>query len=505
MPQAAKELRIPPPFAGINLATGVDKLQPHEALNLRGFEFDEYGTLGVPRAPKSLGTVVVGQKVLSAHIFQRSVGATQLIIHLDDGSLRFSTDFLTSSTVATWTTIATGLSTTKPFHYITWLSKVWMANGVNDFRSWDGAASATFASAPKGAFLALWRDTMWMSGDTTNPDRIYQCAAGDPTVWPALNFVDIEKGASKGITGITSVESSLVTFKLLTTHIIYDPVEYTNRRIDSGKGCLSHFSIVGHMGAIYFVSHLGVCRFLGDGPSEIVSDKIQPMFDDLYVFGTALGAQALDTDRETHIWGFSFENFVGWYIPSNSWSQYIKYFPSLPEKPWLFGTPTEVPSANKSVAVSVREPGEYQQLYRVGGSPAILVREYGGDITDALDCEWSSAWFDWDMPTEEKYVDMVQILHRGPLDVRIKRNYDDDEFREVATGLDHGEPELQESTIYTDEYARSIQLYISSTANPGERKSLVGSGVSGLASITRFQSAIAAVTVTAQLLGKMRR
>jgi hypothetical protein len=109
------------------------------------------------------------------------------------------------------------------------------------------------------------------------------------------------------------------------------------------------------------------------------------------------------------------------------------------------------------------------------------------------------------MPTEEKYVDMVQILHRGPLDVRIKRNYDDDEFREVATGLDHGEPELQESTIYTDEYARSIQLYISSTANPGERKSLVGSGVSGLASITRFQSAIAAVTVTAQLLGKMRR
>jgi len=504
-PARSVELKIPPPVAGVNLAVGIDKLQPHEALNLRGFEFDEYATMGVPRAPKSLGTIVAGQKILSAHMFQRASGATQLIIHLDDGSLRYSTDFLTTSGSATWTTIATGLSTTLPFHYITWLSAVWMGNGTNDFRKWDGTTQTTYPTAPKGAFLALWRDTLWMSGDTTNADRVYQCAPGDPTVWPALNFVDIEKGAGRGITGLTSVESSLVVCKLLTTHIIFDPVEYTNRTIDRGKGCLSHSSIVSHGGSVYFVSHLGVCRFLGDGPSELVSDKIAPIFDDLYVFGTSLGAQVFDTARETHIWGFSFENFVGWYIPSNSFSQYIKYFPSLPEKPWLFGTPTEVPSANKSVAVSVREPGEYAELYRIGGSPAIIVREYGGAIDDAIACEWGSAWFDFDQPTQEKYVDMVQILHRGPLDIRIKRNYDDDEFREVATGLDHGQPELHESTVFTDEYARSIQLYITSTTNPGERKQIVGSGLSGVASITRFQAAIAAVVVTAQMLGTMRR
>jgi hypothetical protein len=292
---------------------------------------------------------------------------------------------------------------------------------------------------------------------------------------------------------------------LLTTHIIFDPVEYTNRTIDRGKGTLSQYSVVNHDGTLYFVSHAGVCRFLGDGPSEIVSDKIAPLFQDLYLFGTSLSTQLVDTAREDAIWGFSFENFVGWYIPNNAFSQYIKYFPSLPETPWLFGTPTEVPSSAKSVAVSVREPGKYQQLYRVGGNPAICVREYGGAIGDTIACEWSSSWFDFDAPTQEKYVYMIQMLHRGPLDVRIKRNYDEDEFREVATGLDHGEPELQESTIYTDEYARSIQLFVSSTTNPGERKSVVGGGLSGLHNIARFQSAVAAVVIQARTLGSMRR
>lgn len=505
MPPRQVTLRVPPPMGGINMITGIDKLQPHEAINLRGFEFDEYGTLGVPRAPKSLGTIVVGTTVLSAHIFQRSSGATQLIVHLSDGSLRFSTDFLTTTTTATWTSIATGLSTTQPFVFITWLSKVWMTNGINDFRSWDGAASATFPTAPKGKFLTLWKDTMWMSGDSSNPDRVYQSSPGDPTVWPALGFTDLEKGAAIGITGLTAVESALVAFKLLTTHIVYDPVELTNRVIDRGKGCISHFSIVNHEGSTYFVSHLGVCRFLGDGPSELVSEKIQPLFDDLYIFGTSLATQVTDTVRETHIWGFSFENFVGWHMPSNILSQYIKYYPSLPDKPWLFGTPTEVPAGLRSCALSVREPGKYQQLYRIGGNPAICVREYGGLVTDALACEWASGWFDFDQPLEEKYVEMIQLLHRGPLDVQIKRDYDNDTFREVASALDHGEPELQESTIWADEYARSIQLYVLSTTNPGERKSLMGSGLSGLTPVSRFQAGIAAVTIQAKFLGTKRR
>ena len=499
------QIQIPPPVGGLNLATSIDKLQPHEAVHLRGYEFDEYGTLGAPRAPKSLGIIQSGAKVLSAHLFQRTGGSTQLIVHLDDGSLRFSTDFRTTSTTASWTTIATGLSTTAPFAFVTWLDKVWMGNGTDDFRSWDGATQVTFASAPKGKFLTLWRDTLWMGNDNTNPHRVYQCAPGDPTVWPAFNFVDIGKGEGLGITSIFAVETALVVFKPLKTHIIFDPVEYTNRVIDHGKGCLSHFSVVAHNGLVYFVSHMGVCRYLGDGPSQIISVKIGPLFDDLYVFGTSLATQLTDTSEEASIWGYSFENFVGWYLPNNLLSQYIKYFPDLPDQPWLFGTPSDSPVlAGRACVVSVREPGTYQQLYRIADNPAIIKREYGGLTSDAVACEWGSAWFDLDAPMDEKYIDMVQILHRGPIDVSFKKNYDDDETRVIASALDHGEAELQESTIYTDDYARSFQVFVSSST-ASEHKQAIGTGVAGIAYVSRFQSAISRIVLHGRKLGMMRR
>jgi len=462
----------------------------------------------MPRAELSLGTIVAGTKILSAYIFQRSGGATQLIVHLDDGSLRYSTNFLTAAgggDPATWTSIATGLSTTAPFTYATFIDKVWMTNGTNDFRSWDGAASATFASAPKGLFLAVWRDTVWMgNGGTAAAHRIYQCSPGDPTVWPALTFVDVEKGVGFGISGIYAVESALIVFKAYRTHIIFDPVEYTNRVIDQSKGCLSHYSIVAHNGVVYFVSHLGICRFLGDGPSQIISEKISPFFDDLFTFGTSLATQVMDLSKETHICGYSFENFVGWYLPTNVSTTHVKFFPDLPDQPWIFGQPQQSASTNRQFTLAVRELGKYQHLYNISGSPAVLNRQYGNTATTTVTCEWGSAWFDFDSPLEEKYISMIQVLHRGQITVEIRKDYDQTFIANVATALDHGDTELRESTIYTDFYARAIQLVVYSVAG-AERQSVLGTGAGALALVSRFSAAVSKVEVSAKVLGQFRR
>ena len=500
-------LRIPPPVGGVNLATAADKLQPIEAVDLRGFEFDEYGVLGGPRAPKDLGAIVGGStKVLSAYIFQRTSGGTQLLVHMDDGTLRYSTDFLTAAPPA-FSTIASSLSTTAPFSFVTFLDKVWMGNATNDFRSWDGTTQVTFASAPKARWLLVWRDTLWMSAGApfSDADRIYQSDAGDPTTWPALNFVDIDKGVGMGITGLHAVEAALIVFKHQKTYIVFDPVEYTNRVIDSSKGAISGSSVVNHNGLVYFVSHMGVCRFLGDGPSQIVSEKIAPLFDDLYVFGSSLATQLLDTAEETFIVGYSFENYVGWYIPNNKLSQFIKYFPDLPDKPWVFGTPMDPETlTGRACVVSVLERDKYQQLYKISGSPAKLWREYGETVSVGVSCIWRSAWFDFDTPMDEKYISMMQINFRGELlSILANRDFDNTTYKTLATNLTQT-PSLGEKAVFTDLYARAIQFEFEAVAS-AERKQLVGSGLANEAEISRFQSGIAAVTIKAKMLGDMRR
>jgi hypothetical protein len=499
---------------GVNISTAIDKLQPIEAEQLRGFEFDEYGTIGAPRAPKNIGTISGTTKILSAHLFQRDSGATQLIVHLDDGSLRYSTDFLSTGTTASWTTIVTAMSTSAPYSFATFLNKVWMGNGTNDLRSWDGAATAIFASAPKGRFMALWRDTLWMSGEAANPHRVYQSAAGDPTVWPALNFVDIEKGVGIGVAAIFAVESALIIWKLGKTHIIFDPVEYTNRVIDNSKGCVSHFSVVAHNGLVYFVSHLGVCRFLGDGPSQLISEKIRPIFDDLYVFGSALATPIQAVAEEASIWGYSFENYVGWYIPGNSISQYIKYFPNLPDQPWVFGSPMDLTTlTGRACLISVRDPANVEYLFKIanvgGSNAAVLFREYGDTLSATVACEWRSGWFDFDQPMVEKYISLMEILHRGTIAVTINRDYKNEEqggedSEVVAAALTTGITKLVVSTVYLDNYGFVFQIVVTSTV-AGETKQLLASGLASEAGITRFQSSIARVTLRARALTMMRR
>jgi len=177
----------------------------------------------------------------------------------------------------------------------------------------------------------------------------------------------------------------------------------------------------------------------------------------------------------------------------------------------LFPSPTTYPGPDvlpegfsHMVVVTLREPGKSEQMYKLSGDPASLVREYGGTAPEMVPCEWATSWFDFDSPFTEKYMSMLQILHRGPLTIIVKKNYDDDEASTVGTNVDHGEAELQESTIYTDEYARSFQFLIASSVG-GERRQPIGGGLSGLGYVTRFQASIAAISVDALVLGEMRR
>lgn len=465
---AYKELvaNVPAPVGGIRMDLGVHQLGPDEAVDISGFEFMEEGVIGIPWGPVNLGQVVTSKIALSAHIFQRETGATQLIVHISDGSLRYSSNFLTAGT-ATWTVIASGLSTTQPFAYATYLDEVFMTNGVDDYRKWDGATQTLYSAVPKMRYLAVWKDVMWGAGETANPHRVRQSDPGNASSWPSLGFVDIEKGREFGITGIVGVVNELVVFKGRRTLGIYDPVELTNRLVDADKGAVSHFGIVSHQGQLFFVSHLGVCAYLGDAPSAIVSQNISPVFHTNF-FDYPGYSQIRDYSLESRIWACSFEDRIDFRIPMNQGMQSFSFYPSMPKKPWLRS------GFVGEVGLAVREKNLPAEQYEfVSGQ---LRRRYDADASVVSNqCRWVSGWFDMDAPTYEKYLYMAQVFNRGPISMFIQRDYNVDERGNPYNILDGAEEqnigfnptslELLDHTVYLDSYGRCFQIMMVTSNN----------------------------------------
>lgn len=440
-------LDIPSFHGGFQGLTDPDKLEPHQAWQFLDCILDEVGTASGRLGSQAITTIGGGTaRVLSSFLFERAGAAKQVIVHLDDGTLRYA-----SGGVGSWTTIASGLSTTAPFSYHTFVSNVWMANGVDDFRKWDGTTQTTYASVPKFKYIEAWKDGLWGAGEASNPDRVYASAAGDGTTWPASDFVDINKGSGLGISGLSSDANALVIFKTYETHALYDPVEFTNRIVDPEKGCMSSFSVIKHNGVIYFMSHQGYCQYLGDAPSTILSQNIQPIFDKtLY-------------DLSFPVYGYTFKNRIGWsYRRLGGDDVQVEYYPQMPETPWAFN---EVPVR---APVSYRDPLVEELLYAFSTSSNQIVRLYSNAVNNDFDGSsvngWiKTGWFDFDAPVAKKHIQRMLFIGRGIFAVQAEIDYEGNTPIFVAF-VGSGGHDFEEFEVFTDIYCRSFRLFINGTA-----------------------------------------
>lgn len=406
---------------GLNIRDAVNLLQPDEArvmengiLNERGAFDKRLGCLGV-------GTFGGGaDRCISLYEFRRGANAPQFIMHTSGGFLYYTTDPTANPIV--WTQIASGLSTTVPLSFETFSSKVYMGNGVDAFASWDGTTYSTYPSAPKGAFTRLWKDTMFISGVPGLPDRIYESAAGDAETWPVASWVDIGKGDGDVATGLGSDGFTLIFFKLKRHFTITDPATLANRVVDFEKGCESHFSIIQFEGYIYFLSRRGICRYLGDAPSEVISYKLDPLFD----------PAVLNYARMYTAWAFTMDTRLSWALPEIGHdipTMQVDYYPRLAPTnqfgsrgvgPWAFN----------------RIPGICFTRYRWQGTEMLLCgsnssnkvfrcyapvgTDDGAQFTAILE----TGTYDFGAPTREKYIRDMLLLARGRFLIQIRENYE---------------------------------------------------------------------------------
>jgi len=478
---------------GINNRDAPNMLAQNEARAIENIILEERGAASKRPGVLSMGTFGTSlNRVLSMYTYYRGALAPQVIIHTTAGTLYYTNDPTAQPIV--WTQIATGLSTSQPFSYETFNSKCYMSNGVDNYAAWDGSTWTVFPSAPKGKFLKLYKDTMWVSGIPATVDRVYQSNPGDAETFGVASWVDIAHGDGDQVTALGSDGLTLIVFKRNRTFNIYDPTTYANRVIDFEKGCESHFSIIQFESSVYFLSRRGICQYLGDAPSRYLSYKIDPIFD----------PAVINIANLNMVNAYLVGTRVGWAIPEVAQTQntfQIEYYPRLAER-----SPDQE-SVGIGPLTFQRMPGHFFSAYRYQANDFLLAgsnqankvyRCYapaqGTDDGATFQGLIETGTMDFGVQDRTKYIRRMRFLGRGKTNALIKRNFEPGTYKTYLVDMSAGVVDLwsiadhwgvgswgpganvREDLVNTDAYGRYFALrFVDAEVGTQKRPIAVGS------------------------------
>jgi len=401
---------------GVNVRDSPEIIPQNELRRGENIVLGERGAASKRLGSQSNGTFgAAPDRVLSLYTFYRAVSAPQVLMHTNAGKLYYTND--PSANPVVWTQIGTAVvSTTVPLSFETFNGKVYMCDGTNPYASWDGTTFTAFPAAPRGRYLRVWKDTMWISGFPSNPDRVYSSNAGDAETFGVSAWIDLGKGDGDIMTALAQDEIFLICSKRQRIAVIYDPVTFANRWADTGKGSESHFSWVHFDTDLFFLSRSGICQWRGDAPALPLSYKLDPLFR----------PDALNINALSLTVGYAFENRVGWCLPEVGQvlpTFQLEYFPRLAQKsgpgPFMF---QRMPVA---IVTRVRWQAS-DRLYGGHSTANKFLWLYSGVGTDdgvTFQALLETGMMDLGASERAKYVRYLRFLGRGKFQVQILRDF----------------------------------------------------------------------------------
>ncbi|OAS19245.1 hypothetical protein [Paenibacillus oryzisoli] len=164
---------------------------------------------------------------------------------------------LSTSADPSWTNTQGNLSAMSLF----------MANGVDQLRYYDGTTVTTNTAAPAGAnFITQHDNRMYAAVGNT----VHYCGLRTPNNWTAVNDagqIVAETETGENISGMVAGPKRLTIFK---PNAIFDlfgtgPKEFTFVRSANDLGAINNKSILTVAGIIYFIHDTGVYSYIGSG------------------------------------------------------------------------------------------------------------------------------------------------------------------------------------------------------------------------------------------------
>lgn len=275
-------------IGGLNLRDQPIAVPPTELIDSLNWELNEQG------APvKRLGYVNYQDAELSATPLELAVYAPNgsspsIITALDDGTV------LWSPGDGVYGEVGSGFDTAAIPSFVTLNDVLYWGNGVDAFQAWDGSSNSQPSGAPIGKYLAIWRNRIFISGDPSNPYRVYWSDIGGTWANIATNFVDIFGPHGEPITGLSPSPVSntfdgldgIFVFSPRATHRIIDDSDNidgaisggANVLVDPSTGTVSNRSIAYVNGRTWCVARNGIYSTDGKNPLHLESAKLGKFF-----------------------------------------------------------------------------------------------------------------------------------------------------------------------------------------------------------------------------------
>jgi hypothetical protein len=231
----------------------------------------------------------------------------------------------------------------------------WTDDGTKEESEVFTPPESNSTAGPKGIYIALYKDSLFVFGDPQNPSRLYYSGGGDRindfSVSNGGGFLDISKNDGQKGTGLIVFKNTLLCFK---EDSIYQ-FEFTSSglpqstQVNASVGCIAPRSIVAVENDIYFASRRGIFT-IGNEPgfafdvlrTNELSSRVRSIFQsidsghiqniaavyatksnvNLVIFaftpsGDSSNSQAIVYDRERLAW-FKWTN-----IRANCWTNYV--------------------------------------------------------------------------------------------------------------------------------------------------------------------------------------
>ncbi len=210
----------------------------------------------------------------------KQIGGNDYIIATDCENIYHSTDGIT------WTLLLGNLDDNFVPQFETFENLLWITNGFNTVRTWDGTTILDKTFIPKGKLIKLHKSALWVASTDDDPSIVYfSDNLQDVTTsaaWSALNSIDVNSNDGERILAIYPFLNSLLVFKNKSIYVIRgdDYTNFTLSKVSSYGGSVYPNTIAIWNNYLIFAAEEAI--YLLSGLTEMalrrISDKIKNLY-----------------------------------------------------------------------------------------------------------------------------------------------------------------------------------------------------------------------------------
>jgi hypothetical protein len=302
-------------------------------------------------------------------------------------------------------------------------STTYVDKGTDDESEVFTVPEANTTAGPTGAYVSLYKDSLFIAGDLVSPSRLYYSGGGDRindfSVANGGGFIDVSKNDGQKITGMIVFKNSLLVFK---EDSIYQ-FEFTSSglpqvtQVNPAVGCIAPRSIVAVENDVFFASRRGVFT-VGNEPgfafdvlrTNELSSRVRSVFQSIESDYLKNIAAVYATKSNTNLVIFSYtpsgathntnalvydRERLGWYkwtnIRANCWVNYVDSTGSTKVlygddtsgyvKEILSGTDDFGSAIQGTAALKAVDFGEGLDRYKTLKDVSVVLRKPIGNVT----------------------------------------------------------------------------------------------------------------------------